>query len=432
MFQRSLRRICSLGILASTIWIFIPVDCQSSTAEDKTSGPVVDATITLPEYLGANVYLTKGETELLNKAYNSYMSRNPEEAIQEFETFLEEFPDSPAKDAAFFYLAKSFAEVKDFDMAGRLLADIKQMFPGSRLVPYVSKELDKLGKLDVTAARNLKKEPARQAGPPLNSLTPVGEAKPKRTEVSESGVKDDEAPVRETKTVSIGGKKYGAVQIEGFMNIASSATDKSGIKEVLWRKGDIYEDFISEQILYEDAERSAVQVDGMRYKELMKSALTNEQRGYLYRYLSIVTLVEMKIPGNDPIRSVECMSVTNVGEDSNSKVVLATELQAQAKKGLSFEEISRAHSETVKFSIKELSELQERIKEATTSLQDGEIVVVWTKDGYTILKPVTRRPYLVFRGEMQDNKKEEIRGFVKKYLEELRKKLNVVIASPRI
>jgi tetratricopeptide (TPR) repeat protein len=85
------------------------------------------------------------EFQLFDHAYNSYLSYRPEKAVEEFRLFLEEFPESSAKDAALFWLAKSLIQTKSIEEAKKIFAYIKEQFPESPFICYVAQELETIG-----------------------------------------------------------------------------------------------------------------------------------------------------------------------------------------------------------------------------------------------------------------------------------------------
>lgn len=487
-------------------------------------------------FVGADTCSSYGEFELFSRGYEFYLSYKPEKAVEAFETFLKEFPDSSARDAALFWLGKSFIQLKDYPMAERIFADIKQTFPESPFTPHIDKELEILGRVDMMKETEAvlddakkrkdtsesippeKKEKAdilevktvkspedtRKKEPPVSpkpaSLSKVGgeytvqvgalknkkaadrlmkklkkngynaiirkgmssegtlfkitagefstkkeaeifalklkktmglhalpiETGPTKREVREqikdkdlSGDREETVKVssvskevkeHEIVAVSIEGRRYAMPQILEFMNNASSVIAKLGVKEVLWRTGDIHEDFINEHILYKEAERSGMKGDPEKLKDLaVRHRLTIEEEGYLYRYLVVSDLIGREVANMPGKRVVESLTVSYMESDKNDKALLASDLQAKAKRGISFEEIYKAYTKEVKFAILEFSDLQGWIKERISPLQDGEVSVIWTKDGYMILKPVIKRT------------SDEMKAFVRKWLEDLRK-----------
>ena len=85
------------------------------------------------------------EFQLFDHAYNSYLSYRPEKAVEEFRRFLKEFPDSSAKDAALFWLAKSLLQTKAVEEAKKTFAYIREQFPESPFIRYIAQELEMIG-----------------------------------------------------------------------------------------------------------------------------------------------------------------------------------------------------------------------------------------------------------------------------------------------
>lgn len=83
------------------------------------------------------------EDELFEKAYENYLSYHPEKALEYFNIFLKNFPDSSAKDAVLFWKAKSLMQLKRTDEALKIFDELKRTLPGSPFVPFIEKELVK-------------------------------------------------------------------------------------------------------------------------------------------------------------------------------------------------------------------------------------------------------------------------------------------------
>ena len=82
-------------------------------------------------------YASYREYDLLQKGYESYLSYQPEKAAEEFRTFLQEFPNSSARDAALFWLGKSLMQAKSTDEAGHVFTELKRQFPDSPFVAFI-------------------------------------------------------------------------------------------------------------------------------------------------------------------------------------------------------------------------------------------------------------------------------------------------------
>jgi len=81
------------------------------------------------------------EDELLEKGYENYISYYPEKALEYFNVFLVNFPDSCAEDAVLFWKTKSLMRLKLTDEALTIFNELKRTSPGSPFVPFIEKEL---------------------------------------------------------------------------------------------------------------------------------------------------------------------------------------------------------------------------------------------------------------------------------------------------
>jgi cell division protein FtsN len=80
------------------------------------------------------------EFQLFDHAYDAYLSYQPEKAVEEFRLFLQEFPDSSAKDAALFWLARSLLQIKSIGEAKKTFAYLEEQFPESPFIRYIPKQ----------------------------------------------------------------------------------------------------------------------------------------------------------------------------------------------------------------------------------------------------------------------------------------------------
>lgn len=87
-------------------------------------------------------YASQQELTLFDEGYEYYLSYQPEKAVESFHVFLNEFPNSSIKDAALFWLGRSFFMLQRYNEAKQIFLRLKQEFPDSPFVAYVDKELD--------------------------------------------------------------------------------------------------------------------------------------------------------------------------------------------------------------------------------------------------------------------------------------------------
>jgi|MudIll2142460700_1097286.scaffolds.fasta_scaffold51064_2 hypothetical protein len=111
----------------------------------KITAAIIAAVIALSAF---NIFASYEELELFDQGYEYYLSYRPEKAIETFTLFIKEFPSSPARDAAMFWMGKALIHLSLFDSAKTIFWDIKRDFPTSPLVKYADKELERLGKTD--------------------------------------------------------------------------------------------------------------------------------------------------------------------------------------------------------------------------------------------------------------------------------------------
>lgn len=88
------------------------------------------------------VYALSNEFELFDRAYEYYLSCQPEKAVEDFTLFIKEFTDSSARDAALFWLGKAFTQLQLNEEAKKIFSEIIEKHPQSPFIPFVRRELD--------------------------------------------------------------------------------------------------------------------------------------------------------------------------------------------------------------------------------------------------------------------------------------------------
>jgi hypothetical protein len=206
------------------------------------------------------------------------------------------------------------------------------------------------------------------------------------------------------------------------MTLAQTVLNKVGIQgAIIWSTGDRNQDFIDEQILYNEAVKLNFSVDEDELNELHEQyTLGIEEVDYLKRFLLICKLIEKKakeLPGD---KRVEVMSVRYNAAGQRERPELAAELQASANKGDTFEDISRLYPDVVQFQTVTVPELPEWIQERIQGLQNYEVGVIWSEEGYMILKPIIQLySYDPFE-EMSSEKREKITANIRSWITELK------------
>ena len=229
-----------------------------------------------------------------------------------------------------------------------------------------------------------------------------------------------EAPV-----VRIGDKTYSMAEIADERRNALKVLSKIGASPV-WRKGDVYEDFITGRLLMLQATDKDVRKANDEAAKLADSYLFDKgEREYLTEYLTCEEVVRRKKSGDAPgerevkdyyeahrneylkekeDRSVKYLVMRFRKGDKLGRVALVSELQREAGNGKSFEEIARSRNGTVSLKHVRFEELPGWIAEKIRVLKDGEISTIFTEGQFILLQmrvkgPVYRR-YEDVRGEI--------------------------------
>lgn len=543
-----------------------------------------------------HVHASYRELELFQNGYKCYLSYQPEKAVEEFRTFLTEFPDSSAKDAVMFWLGKSFIQLKSSEEAKKIFSGIGRQFPDSPFMQYVKKEAEFLEgwvhppdaatekggredpvpapviiipeteaninetteeKEDAATAPEIIGESLSDAAAEKNGLqadsrveettdtvsspetgivylVQIGafrqqkKADALRSEFSKKGYRVEvnkiTAPdggelfsviageftvrkqaeafaaelsqrekvnalvkisgIRETEQLAVTGPVGAEIsrppsepvrqttevadvkakddEIKDEMKIpeaeiyeppekperannqivsaetagqeipqsvdypisAVSAMEKMGIGEVLWKNGNRDEDFISEQILLNEAKKLNIPFDEEKKNELVEQFnLNSAEEEYLEKFLSISALIDLKVKEIPGERMVESLSVNYKEEKKSEKAELAVELQTLARNGMPFEEISGLYPDLVSYKAVEFTDIEEWVRERIQLLKEGEVGVIWSEDGYMILKP-SEMKYSFDPFENSDQQmRDEVKAYITLWLKDLRGKM---------
>lgn len=217
-------------------------------------------------------------------------------------------------------------------------------------------------------------------------------------------------------------KTYTVSEMFEYMTSSLSLIHKLNIHEVLWRTGNSYEDFPSEQILYQEAKDLHITIDEKKQNDLVKQYhLDAGEAEYLNRYLMISKLIDMKVKELPEERIVESLTVRYKDMNQKAREEFATVLQTSIKNGVPFEDISKSHPAIVKFQNFAYDELEEWIKERIRYLQNSEVGFIWTEEGSMILRPVFKKLSYRPLEDLGTGVKEKIKVFVRDYIKELRK-----------
>lgn len=84
------------------------------------------------------------EYELFQEGYDLYLSCQPSRAVEKFEVFLKEFPDSSAKDSVLFWLGKALIQMGKLADSIKVFNEIKSSYPKSPFNYQAGKEVEKI------------------------------------------------------------------------------------------------------------------------------------------------------------------------------------------------------------------------------------------------------------------------------------------------
>ena len=215
------------------------------------------------------------------------------------------------------------------------------------------------------------------------------------------------------KTETLQGKIQELQWRETHLFNSSYVLNKLGIREVLWRNGNSQADLINEKMLYEEAKKLNITPDVNEHKGIVeKYKFDGDQADFLYRYMTIFAFINAKLTYLPTEDVIEQLMVQYDEENKYTKIVLASELQAQAKSGMSFEEIYNLYPDLVTVDIVKFEDLGKNIQEKVRQIPVGGIGVIWSEEGYRILKPTSRKLSLKPFQELQPAAKEKIKGYI--------------------
>ncbi|MGD1075035.1 MAG: tetratricopeptide repeat protein [Thermodesulfovibrionales bacterium] len=227
----------------------------------------------------------------------------------------------------------------------------------------------------------------------------------------------------EEVAINVRGKTFTAPQILEYMSHSSVVLDKLGISDLAWRSDNIYDDFVNEQILFDEAKREGVTSDFKKHRELTKKyTFSPEEEDYLFKYLMLNDLIGRRIKEMPGEKIVESLLVSSTEKDKLEKALFATELQRDAKSGRSFEEMFKLHPRGVIFQELEPQKLEGWIKDRLKGLKNGEVSdVLLTEGGYLILKPAVKKWTYGSWEDLTPEGKDKVKASVRAWIEGLKK-----------
>jgi len=233
----------------------------------------------------------------------------------------------------------------------------------------------------------------------------------------------------QTTTITVKGRSYTLSQIIAALSASGRAIEKLAIPSPVWRTDAPLEDFINEQLLAEEAERSGAMPAGNRYRETTERfKLSADEADYVRKFIMIGHVIDKNFTSDAVDLFIETLAVDFKQGDTSIKTVSATDLQKDARSGKSFAEIQRMYNGSVKFSRLTIDDFEKRYKGKSEIIKklnfpSEETVIMWSEKGYMLIKPVTVRRQFDPFVELGKEEREKIRTFLSGYIAELRKRL---------
>lgn len=298
--------------------------------------------------------------------------------------------------------------------SAELMARIQELEDKEQLVSDLIQERDTL-KSQLEAQQKMKEDSPMRSGKdgaqekPTALTTPVNkESKIADAEKREEGhtASQREQQAEETKASS---------DDTGMM------FTRLGIQAVPWRTGNNQEEKETERLLYEKAKSLKITGETKQLQDLINQhKLDVKQQGSLKRLLAVSEYIDQRLKGLPAEEMIESLIVTYEEANRYTKIVLARELQENAKEGMSFEDIYKLYPDMMRYQIVPSQQMDIRIRDKIRALPVGEVGVLWSEEGYMILKPVlTKLSYDPFR-DISPEMQGRIRTLMNEWLQEMK------------
>ena len=125
---------------------------------------------------------------------------------------------------------------------------------------------------------------------------------------------------------------------------------------------------------------------------------------------------------------VEMLSVA-YPQDIENKMTFAAKLQKMAREGIPFIDISRIYPESVTYQNKRYQDLPIRMSQKLQGLDQNDIAVVWSGDGYLIMKLLTKDIQLEKYDNLPDQERTLLQSYIKTWILDLRTESDLNHAS---
>ncbi|MBI5632095.1 MAG: outer membrane protein assembly factor BamD [Nitrospirae bacterium] len=214
--------------------------------------------------------------------------------------------------------------------------------------------------------------------------------------------------------LKIGKEKYSLAAVMRESMTARIVADKIQARNVLWKTGNIVDDFIAEEVLGRKAREDMLSAESSLKESLAKQyALNDAEVAYLDKYLAVERLVkkrlstpavkekdfreyydkhkEQYILGRE--NRIRVLSLKYGKTDELEKGIIAVEMHGEALEGRPFETIAKKHSAIATMKEMSLSRLPEWARNKLEGLKQGEISNIISVDNeLMIIQPIPSRP----------------------------------------
>lgn len=232
----------------------------------------------------------------------------------------------------------------------------------------------------------------------------------------------DKIKGRGYKTLIIGDERFSADHISSYMFKSQLTLGRSGIKEIPWRKGDLYEDFIAEYLLYEEAKK--INLKGKDSEGFNNLSLSREDMEYLNRFNLITNLINHELKRLPPKMSAEAIVLKYSDKDRYEKAAMVVDMQNQIKAGLPVKDVVRSFPDAEYMSLSD-KDINELFGDISGQLSDNEVASTFNKDRFIVLKVKIRTlEYRPYESSFEDTVK-SLREYVSRLILTLRSRRDV-------
>jgi hypothetical protein len=295
-----------------------------------------------------------------------------------------------------------------------LLSRIKELEAKENLVADIIYERDTL-KVQVEEQQRMIQDFQNRPGTTRIEEKPLAVTLP----VHEAVIQPEEAKKEEEQREPRREKEQDETEASG--DSVPGVLHQLGIQEIPWRSGNSKENEETEKVLYEKARSLNITGDEKTLKDLAaKHGFNAKQKEYLKRYLAVSEYINRRLKSMPEEEVIESLVVTYEEANRYTKIVLSTELQENARQGEPFEEIYKLYPDMMVYKIVPARQLEKQIRDKISSLAHGEVGVIWSEDGYMILKPSLKKlSYEPFNNVTRETE-ERIKTLVNEWVQELK------------